>query len=230
MVSGMSTDPLIAAARFLVGQLEWLRHAVDEQGQPYAVAAFAEIGHCAGRLRGLVNGPAEQRYLGPCGATVIAPAPPQDGCDCGHEGLDSWFHLKPCPVALLEQRSACDGDVYGIRGAQRGRCRTCGAEVAQDDRRAWLDGEVRAGAFRAYEIADAYRISADTIRSWAHRGRLRSYFRTDEGLIAAWVDPPDGEVRERLHYVGDVLDLAAADAARRETARAQRERRKENAA
>jgi hypothetical protein len=66
------TDPLIAAARFLQSQLEWLRHATDEQGEPYAVQAFAEIDWCAGRLRSLVNGPPERRYLGPCGALTRA--------------------------------------------------------------------------------------------------------------------------------------------------------------
>lgn len=188
------TDPLIAAARFLASQLEWLRHAVDEQGQPYAVAAFAEIAQCAGRLRGLVNGPAEQRYLGPCGAVQ----PP---------GFDQFDY---------REEAVCDGDVYGPRGGSRGRCRTCGAEVAQDDRQAWLDGEVRAHAFTATEIGRAYSVNINTIRSWAGRGQLVEHGRDRDG--------------RPLYNVGDVLDLAAADAARRETERAKRERRRENAA
>jgi hypothetical protein len=41
-----------------------------------------------------------------------------------------------------------------------------------------------------------------------------------------WADPPEDVDREKLHYVGDVLDLAAADAARRETDRSARARRR----
>lgn len=189
----MTGDPLIAAARFLAAQLEWLRHAVDEQGQPYAVAAFAEIAHCAGRLRGLVNGPAEQKYLGPCGADIDV------------EALDGQRYI-----------GSCGGDIYGPRGGSRGRCRTCGAEVAQDDRQAWLDGEVRAHAFTATEIGKAYSVNINTIRSWAGRGQLVEHGRDRD-------DRP-------LYNVGDVLDLAAADAARRAGDQAKRARRKENAA
>ena len=226
------TDPLIAAARFLEAQLEWMRHAVaDEQGQPYAVAAFAEIAHCAGRLRGLVNGPSEQRYLGPCGAPIrydrcMAAASLSGSCVTMLEGFPRCDEGE----CVRMDRTECDGDVYGPRGGSRGRCRTCKAEVAQDDRQAWLDGEVRAHAFRAYEIAQAYGVSADTIRSWAARGRLKSYWRTDTGLTADWTDPPEGETRDRLHYIGDVLDLAAADKARLAGEQAKRARRAANRA
>jgi hypothetical protein len=195
----MTTDPLIAAARFLQTQLEWLRHATDDQGGPYAVTAYAEIAHCAGRLRGLVNGPAEQKYLGPCGALLPLLPPPEDPAE-------TW----------VPAGTECQGDIYGAREASRGRCRTCGAEVAQDDRQAWLDGEVRAHAFTATEIGKAYSVNINTIRSWATRGQLIEHGRDRD-------DRP-------LYNVGDVLDLAAADAARRETERAKRERRRENAA
>jgi hypothetical protein len=84
----------------------------------------------------------------------------------------------------------------------------------------------------------------------ARPAKLRSYWRTETGLTVEWVDPVldntlTGEALEerlgeiadeiqgrggRLHYVGDVLDLAAGDAARREEARAERARRKEASA
>lgn len=38
----------------------------------------------------------------PSGAAESTPDPSkaaQGECDCGHEGLDDWFHLRPCPVA-----------------------------------------------------------------------------------------------------------------------------------
>jgi hypothetical protein len=106
----------------------------------------------------------------------------------------------------------CAGDVYAYRGAKVGRCRTCGAEVATSERDAWLDAEVRAHAFRDREIADAYGVNVKTIRTWVLRGHLVPHGH-------------DGDGRPLLN-VGDVLDLAAADAARRETDRAKRERRK----
>lgn len=202
----MTQDPLIAAARFLASQLEWARHAVDKQGQPYAVAAFAEIAQCAGRLRGLVNGPAEKRYLGPCGAPLIE-IPPDVAAAQGISPANAALGLAPC-----------DGDIYGVRGGLRGRCRTCGAEIAQDDRQAWLDGEVRNWAFRASEIEEAYGIKANLIRQWATPAR---------GLIQIHGHDRDGRA---LYLLSHVLDVAATQAAKRAEAQAKRARTREEAA
>ncbi len=35
----MTADPIVIAARFLAGQLEWMRHALDGS-EPYAVRAW----------------------------------------------------------------------------------------------------------------------------------------------------------------------------------------------
>jgi hypothetical protein len=185
------TDPIITAAQFLHAQLDWCRHATDEQGGAYAAGVFAEIGDCASRMRSLVEGPAAQRYLGPCGAEGV--------------WLDDGSTIEP---------RTCDGDVYGRAGADKGRCRTCGAEVSQDERRAWLDSEVRLHTYTVVEIAEAYPIKANTIRQWLSRGLLVAH----------------GELNGRaLLNLGEVLDLAAGDAARREEARAERARRREGA-
>jgi hypothetical protein len=222
----MTTDPLIAAARFLLDQLEWMRHATDEQGQPYAVAAYAEIAHCAGRMRSLLDGPPPKRYLGPCGA-IPTQCPYCGSDDRERRGvIDEGDGPAWCDHGWHDgDADDCDGDIHAPRNGTTGRCSTCGATVSAEDRQQWLNEEVRAHAFRAGALAEAYRINVNTLRSWALRGRLASYWRTDAGLVAPWTDPPEGETRERLHYVGDVLDLAAADAARREEARAKRERR-----
>lgn len=195
-------DPLIAAAKFLSGQVEWLRHAFDGP-EPYAVRAYDEIAVCAGRIRGLVNGRSEQRFLGPCGAKVT----------WDDEGAE------------VERESPCEGDVFAYIDAKEGGCRECGARWATAERKDRLDGKVREYAFLASELADAYGINVKTIRTWANRGVLKTYWRTEGGIVADWAEPPEGETRERLHYVGDVLDLAAADAARREGERAKRARR-----
>lgn len=185
-------DPLTVVCKWLTGQLEWARHATDDQGGAYAVHAFAEIEACASRLRGLVEGPRERVYLGPCGALIFEAKIMSDG--------------HPSAVGF-----ACDGDIYATRGGSVGRCRTCEATVAADNRRAWLDGEVRAHAFRAVEIGKAYGVNVNTIRSWAARGQLVAH----------------GEDRDQrpLYNVGEVLDLAAADAARRAGEQAKRARR-----
>jgi hypothetical protein len=61
------TDPLARVCSWLSGQLAWARHATDDQGQPYAVAFFAEVADRAWRIRSLVNGREPGRYAGPCG-------------------------------------------------------------------------------------------------------------------------------------------------------------------
>jgi hypothetical protein len=132
------TDPIADAARFLAAQLDWLRHATDAQGGAYAVDVFSEIGDCARRMRSLVDGPAPQRYLGPCGA-------PLTEID---EIIDRYGDDPPNGLVV----DRCDGDVYGPDGGSSGRCRTCGATVDQQERRAWLDGEVRQYSYTAAEI------------------------------------------------------------------------------
>jgi hypothetical protein len=198
------TDPIAKLAAWLAGHVEWMRHRQEADEFLSAVDACLRI------VRGLARGPSEQKYLGPCGAYVEcnpvrhAPDCPED---CG---------LTPCP-----------GSIYAYRGAQRGACTTCGAQVATAERQAWLNELARSHAFTDRQIADAYpQLNVKTIRSWRDRGKLKTYYRTDQGIVVEWADPPEDVDREKLHYVGDVLDLAAADAARRETDRSARARRR----
>ncbi len=209
------TDRIAVLAQFLAANLGWLRHRakLDEFAR--------DIADAAGRMRGLVNGPGEQKYLGPCGARLTmacetcereisvgeayAPQPGTGGL------VDCAEHTPFIGDIRLRQTDTCQGDVYAYRGASAGRCRLCGAEVSTRDREAWLDGEVRDRAFRASEIAAAYGLKANTIRVWHARGRLHEVSRDHE-------DRP-------LFNVGDVLDLAAADAIRRHEAAVKRARR-----
>jgi hypothetical protein len=186
-------DPITAAAQFLLGHgnLEWARHRPDVDKLLTDIAAAARV------VAGIARGPAAQRYLGPCGAQQWT----KPGAETQASQVEGWY---------------CDGDVYAREGSPIGRCRTCEAEVSTDERRAWLDGEVRAHAFRATDIGKAYGVNTNTIRSWAARGQLVEHGRDRD-------DKP-------LYNVGDVLDLAAADAARRAEQQAKRARRKENAA
>lgn len=192
-------DDLVNAARYLGEHLEWWRHRrqVDE--------FLTDVDACARVVAGIARGPAEQRFLGPCGAPI-------------HIGT----------LSEPDKTYECDGDIYAREGASVGRCRTCGAEVASEDRRAWLDAEVRSHAFRAAEIANAYGINVKTIRSWATDRQAR-YDHSGTCVQAARPAKlhPHGWDRDQrpLFLVGDVLDLAAQEAARREEARAERARR-----
>jgi hypothetical protein len=177
----VGSDPIIHSAWYLQSNLEWMRHRaeVDE--------FLRDVAACARVVARLARGPADRKYLGPCGAFPFDDNNDQDD-------------------------QPCEGDVY-VRGeGSVGRCRECGAEVARADREAWLDAEVRQYAYTAGEIAAAYPIKRNTINQWASRGRLAAH-------------DTDGNGRPRYN-LGDVLDLAAADAARRaenESKRARRE-------
>lgn len=176
------TDPIIAAAQFLEVHLPWLAH------RPEVGEALADVAAAARVVAGIARGPSEMKYLGPCGAEF--------------------------DIATLDQPDrvlTCDGDVYGRAGAEKGACRTCGAEVKQAERRAWLDDVVREHVFTARDIADAHGLNVKTIRTWAERGQLAEHGHDRDG--------------RPLYRVGEVLDLAAESAARRESNRAERERR-----
>jgi hypothetical protein len=194
----VGSDPIIHSAWYLTAQLEWMRH------RPEVDEFLADVAKCSRIVAGLAHGPAGQKYLGPCGSQVTWD---DDGAE-------------------VERDSPCDGDVYARPDAEEGTCRECKARWPVAKRTAWLDGEVRQYAFRAAHIADAYGINVNTIRSWALRGLLRSYWRTDAGLVTPWTDTDDeAETKARgprLHYVGDVLDLAAGEAARRAGQQAKR--------
>lgn len=56
------TDPLVTAALWLVGHIEWLRHRREAAEQAQLIAL------CRRTLVGVADGPAERRWLGQCGA------------------------------------------------------------------------------------------------------------------------------------------------------------------
>jgi hypothetical protein len=120
----------------------------------------------------------------------------------------------------------CDGHVWANQGSTNGRCGTCRGLVDVAEREKWRDGEIRKHARRAAEIAGLFGINVKTIRGWAN-GRPEE--RADNGvLLRPGRDPVlhayDWDDAGRpLYLVGDVLDLAAAMAARRERQRQARE-------
>jgi hypothetical protein len=193
-IYAMADDPIEFAALWLAEHLEWIRH------RPEADEFLGDVDAAARVMRSVARGPAEMKYLGPCGALVIE--------NYERTEAEGWTDES----GTMRQ---CDGDVYGRAGADKGACRTCGAQVDQGERRIWLDDVRRVWLFSAREIVDAYEINVKTIRSWHDRGQLAAH-----GYDPAGVP---------LHKIGEVLDLAATDAARREEARAKRARRREAA-
>lgn len=211
-------DHVTTAANWLTTHIEWIRHQADHEpdddGNTWGADQFLTDVDAALRvLWSIARGPAPQRYLGPCGAEIaVEPCEPTAAGNCTRPGLPECNPLTCATTTTI----TCDGNVYGRHGTRTGRCRTCGTEVDQDERRAWLDETVRQYDYTAAEIGAAYPIKADLIRQWASRGLLVAHGRSRDG--------------RPLYLLGDVLDLAAGDAARREEARAQRARRKETAA
>jgi len=228
----LGDDQIVLWARWLAGHVDWMRKTDD------AERFLIEVDECARAMWSVVRGPAEQKYLGPCGAVLSATAMPcPDECSCQSgprtalsAACAGCWCLTAChpTVQTGAEGEICDGDVRAYDGAKVGRCRACGAEVATSEREDWLDGEVRQHAFRAAHIADAYDLNVNTIRSWA---TAREELRDREGRVTQYARPArllahDHDFEGRPRYlVGDVLDLAAAEAARRATEQAKRARR-----
>jgi hypothetical protein len=194
----------------------WARHIAEERGITRAAAVIN-----AGGLSGVDggSGQGDQSFDGTDDldeflVDIAAAARIVAGIA---RGPSAQKYLGPCGADVLgEFERECEGDVYARvyadgTVARTGTCRTCRATVETDERIAWLDGEVRGHAFRAAEIAQAYGLRANTIRVWATRGVLVAHGHDRDG--------------KPLFNVGDVLDLAAVDAARRVEEQAKRARR-----
>lgn len=214
------TDLIVGLARFHLEHLEWWRH------RPEVDEFLADVTAAARVVASIARGPAAQRYLGPCGALLV-----EDYERADYDGI----------IAESATTRVCEGDIYAREGASVGRCRTCGAEVSTDARRAWLDEQVadKQLTARASLIADAYGINVKTIRGWAterrapngtliREAKLRSYYRAGEHVVP-WTEPAEGEDVKargpRLYYVADVLHLARKAADQRAESEAARERR-----
>ncbi|WP_045746402.1 hypothetical protein [Actinoplanes rectilineatus] len=216
-------DPLGRACLALSRNLEWARH------RPEINDLVADVDAAHRIVRGIARGPAAQRYLGPCGAVRII----------------ERSQLSAPPGAHLVEAAMCsdpcEGDVYGPDGGRLGWCRTCGEAYDQGERQAEMAKLTHGKAYQAQHIAAAHGISADTIRSWARRGRLRSWWWDGEEM-QLWIDPAvakglndeqraareaeiEAEIRvrgPRLHVVADVLELAEQVAQQRAAAEARR--------
>lgn len=212
-------DPVAVAALFLAGHVEWMRHAWDGS-EPYAQAAFAEIDACARVVAGIARGPADWEYYGKCEAPATAPEStlcPVD-CECHTGPYAACSEPGGCGSAgcgrSVVTSEMCGGRLRARAGALSGSCAACGAPFNVAAYRQWQKDTVRAYAFTADEIRDAYGIAPGTIRVWVHRGKLAPH-----GTDAAG---------RQLFNLGEVLDVARYDVAQKETERAAKARRKQS--
>lgn len=144
-------DTLDAIVRWLMPHLEWAR------GKRWAEEFLADIEACAGVVRGVASGPKERRYLGPCGTDVCV--------DCGQ-----WQFPHVCDG--YQATRTCEGAVYGGIGGKWATCKECGARYDQAARIAKRAELAHSHWYTAAEIAEAYGLSASSIRVWRHRGLL----------------------------------------------------------
>lgn len=174
-------DTPVALSTFLVRQVSWIRSW--EQGPELVERLTSAIRHGARA----VDRPADLRYAGPCGATLV-----------DDDGL----------------AQVCEEEVYAAAGRPDAECRGCGAQYPLDERRSWLLAQVEDMLLPASDVAAAARglgveVTSAMIRGWAHRGELASHGTRDR-LDA------DGVVHRRpLYRVGDVLQQVASVERRR---------------
>lgn len=112
-------------------------------------------------------------------------------------------YLGRCGAIIEETGEACQADIYALLGKRFAACRDCGATLDVERRRDELLHKVRDQLATAVDISRGIpnllerSISADTIRWWAHIGKLTKHK----------PHPLDGRKRPR-YRVGDVIDLA----------------------
>lgn len=198
----------------------WARIVADERGAAVWVAVNGDIiGQAANWLAGQLVWLRHKEFVddvlrevGDCAHTmrgiVATPAGRVYLGPCGADRLRASIVGDQWESELV----VCDGDVYGRPGAATGRCRACGTDYEQEPLREKLDDMVRQRAYRASDLKDAYGLNPATVRKWAERELITACDRDDQG--------------RPLYRLGDVLDVAASETARREAARSKRERRK----
>jgi hypothetical protein len=112
-------------------------------------------------------------------------------------------YLGVCSVHIVEadgERIYCDAELYAPAGWQGIRCPGCGTMHAISQRREVMLSAVAEQLLTAVECSRALtamtgaEVSVNTIRSWAHRGKLDQH------------DPREGETSPR-YRVGDVEAL-----------------------
>jgi len=202
---GVAASPLAAAAVWLAGQVEWLRHRPEGPEWMSAVVAAVD------RARRVVDRRADRWYAGPC-------EEPTDqivgGCPCACHGAGPGTPCDQVGGCGLEWHRPvrCRGELYARPGADFVACPVCGAVFDVAERRGWLLAAAEETLAHAELIGRAIpslaglAITPSQIRNLADRSRIVSH----------GVDTDD----RPLYKIGEVLEVVR-DIQQRKAARAQ---------
>jgi hypothetical protein len=152
----------------------WLTtHRIHLLRHPAFDEAIGQIRQAVKQARWAIDLPAETWYAGPCNTPLID----AEGAETGE---------------------VCAADLYARHGAPKIVCRSCRASHELAYRFDWVMGEACNHLASPAEIARAMsgfgaKISAVTIRVWAHRGRITSKGTDRNG--------------QPTYRIGDVLEL-----------------------
>lgn len=144
-----------------------------------------KVTHAMSRLRGAIDPRrTEKRSWGLCGSVEYDE----------HTGQPAAGSV-PCPA-----------EVRAWRNARRAVCTACGtSHELNEERRLWLLEVARGELMYVAQLSQTLEVLGEhvadpTIRSWVSRGRLEEHSRDSQGRA--------------LYLVGDVIDLARAEAVR----------------
>lgn len=143
----------------------WARTVHDERGGPIAQGdpITASALYLAGHLEWLRHQQQASEALRTIAACSRLLADILDG-----PGERRW--LGQCG----DGEDPCTEDLHARIGATAVTCRACGTRHDVTQRQAWLDQVALDYSYTPAEIESAYGIRANTIRVWAHRGRVVS--------------------------------------------------------
>lgn len=177
--SGTERSPEYLACWFLQN-LDLVRKNSD------AVQLVDEITNAIHQARRAIDRPEDRRlFLGPCGGRV-----------------------RYASGTMVCKEEVCKEELYGLPGNTHAVCQTCGAEYVISTRQEELRASAQQYVETATKVADFLRAtgldcSAEMIRGYAHRGRLK---------------PVGANKRGHPKYaIGDVLDALRDRYVRRKT-------------
>lgn len=169
-----AVDPLVVAARWLAGHLEWLRHRDDVR------QAYADIRAARTVVRAVATGPAERRWLGQCGADL------EDDTRCPAD-----LHARPDAARAVCRSCKAEHDARARRAWLDGQTRDQ-AYTARQISQAYPqipDGTIRSWAARGEITAQLEPLPAGVEGPlWVHRdagGRPRPRYVLGDVLALA---------------------------------------------
>jgi hypothetical protein len=161
--------------------------------QPWAADMLHDMTRLIARVERHVDRPTGRRYLGICGTTPEQPPDTLDGTN------------KPGP---------CQGQVFALDGAPRGRCNRCHAIHDVAERNAEREERLRGARLTAVEIERlttefGRRIPRTSINRWAENGRV----------LGDGAEPPRFVYDEVCRVAAEVAQAAASRAERKAAVR-----------